>query len=314
MSRKPSKMHLLPDEQKEFVDSVKKLIIEKGYWTDKFPAIEKIVSSFEPVYKMPQKRLNEIFQEGELVSLPFLIEDSATAAKYLNFFQKRSSDYKRKEIPSSPEKEENDVTGWIRLLIRPDVEQIAYFEKAIKYSEYVYKLYFEKVLNTYRQTCLSSSKNDRVWLRPYAFNPMLHKLKEQNPWLYEVDSTALQNVVHYADKQWIKFFKEIRKNAKNPKLKDFRIEIPKPYESLFGFLTTSSTICYDNKSHSLRIPKLSNAIPVEVNFHFCQEKERIASVFISKEKEGWCAALKFKALKMAPEVLALESISSDDIA
>ena len=91
----------------------------------------------------------------------------------------------------------------------PNDEQKVLIYKTLGCARFVYNYILEARKDAYAR--------DKTSLRKYDCIKMLPGLKEQNPWLKEVDSTALQASVENLDAAYQNFFRRLKAYKKNPK-------------------------------------------------------------------------------------------------
>ncbi len=91
----------------------------------------------------------------------------------------------------------------------PNDEQKVLIYKTLGCARFVYNYMLEARKDAYAR--------DKTSLRKYDCIKMLPGLKEQNPWLKEVDSTALQASVENLDAAYQNFFRRLKAYKKNPK-------------------------------------------------------------------------------------------------
>ena len=96
----------------------------------------------------------------------------------------------------------------------PNTEQKELLAKTFGCARFVYNYYLDRRIKAYQQNKTTMNCN--------ACSADLTKLKQEKPWLKEVDKFALQNALKDLDRAFQNFFREIKKGNKNqgfPKLK-----------------------------------------------------------------------------------------------
>ena len=282
------------DDQRAVLSKIKDIFIHDGIWTDHFSEIEKAISRSESILCMTQKRVYELYQEDKLVVVPFQIEDANAMSEYLKFFKKKTQKNEKKE-PKTPqhlkEKEEPDT-----LFLRLNTSKVedSYFTHVLFCVNHVYERYFAKVKATYLDTKHSEDPKDRIWLRAYDLNLMLRHYKEDNLWLYDVDSTALQNTIRCIDYQWRTYFKRIKYQYTRPEEEREFPELPECGKALTEFMITSSSVSFDEEKGELKLPKLSLPVKAEIVSGFQTSRGKVSCVIISKQNDYWMAKLIIK--------------------
>ena len=87
-----------------------------------------------------------------------------------------------------------------KYLIKPNKEQIEMFEKHFGCVRFVYNWGLEQKIKTYQET----TKNITV----FNLITSLPELKEDNPWLKEINSQSIQMSLKNLDNAYTRFFKE----------------------------------------------------------------------------------------------------------
>ena len=128
-----------------------------------------------------------------------------------------------------------------KLRLYPNQEQKLLLQKTFGCVRFVYNQCLSYKIDKYKNENTSLSKND---VNSYKN----HVLKEQYPWLREVDKFALDNVVINLDSAYQKFFKE---HGGFPKFKSKKVS-RKSYKTNY----TNNNIQIDLESRKIKLPKL----------------------------------------------------------
>lgn len=340
---KTFKRKLIPEiEQRDLMHSFLSMLCDKRLWIDFQSAMSRrnlncgspIFSQCESIFAMSEMRVRELFKEGNVLHLPcgedLLDEQSVQElkSKYQEHFATRlqAFDKQAKKKEKKKEEEENYTTDIRRVHLRlknvpPEINY--YLNLTLKYSSEIYERYFDMIKDAYVKSCQTDLKDAaRTWLRPFGvLNRDLHKYKELNPKYYNVDSTALQNAIRRADKEWSSFFKRCHLEDRKPRRKkmspndpEFVNELepekyykvlPIPCKSPFeDFMISSSTLNFDGGK--IRIPKAQGFIEVDNLTPTCAVDGKLISATFKKDiNNQWIAVFQYKAKY-------LKSSSSDD--
>ena len=268
------KYKILPHEQEDILKSILQLFADKGIWCQGEEKLLFLIKNLESIRHMSKERVSVFFDGTQIIHWPYGEEHDEIKEKYTEFFSKR--------IQKKKQNNREELLGGIILKLKADDATNEYFEKTLQYSQHVYEVFHDKVKSTYL--------NHRVWLRARDLNPMLHSYKQENKWLYEADSTALQGSIRRIDSEWNSFFKRCNRQKKLPQGERHKLDFPVCLQKS-EFTITSPTVQYDGEK--LILPKIKKPIETEEIGNSQKGGERISSVRIAKATVGWKAHLYF---------------------
>ena len=150
-----------------------------------------------------------------------------------------------------------------KFLIKPNKEQVNMFEKHIGCVRFVYNWGLDQKTKTYQETGETITSHKLITTLP--------ELKEENPWLREINSQCIQMALRNLDNAYTRFFRE-KKGF--PKFKS-------KYNPKQSFQCPQSC-SVDFEKGTLNLPKIKN---IKTVFHRRFEGE-IKTVTISKVASG----------------------------
>lgn len=126
----------------------------------------------------------------------------------------------------------------------PNTEQKELLSKTFGCARFVYNYYLDRRIKAYQQNKTTMNYN--------ACSADLTKLKQEKPWLKEVDKFALQNALKDLDRAFQNFFREIKKGNKNQGFPKFK---PKHhYKQSYRTTFTNNNIKVGK--NRIKLPKL----------------------------------------------------------
>jgi putative transposase len=126
----------------------------------------------------------------------------------------------------------------------PNKEQTMILSKTFGSCRYVYNYYLNKRIESYKENKQSMNYN--------ACSADLTNLKQQLPWLKEIDKFALQNSLKDLDKAYQNFFREIKKGNKEQGFPKFKSK--HNHEQAYRTTFTNNNI--EVKEGKIKLPKL----------------------------------------------------------
>jgi len=126
----------------------------------------------------------------------------------------------------------------------PNLEQEILINKTFGSCRYVYNYYLNKRIELYKENKQSMSYN--------ACSADLTMLKQQLPWLREVDKFALQNALRDLDRAYQNFFREIKKVNKNQGFPRFKSKHNRQQSYRTSFTANNIEV----KNGRIKLPKL----------------------------------------------------------
>lgn len=126
----------------------------------------------------------------------------------------------------------------------PNTEQKELLSKTFGCARFVYNYYLDRRIKTYQQNKTTMNYN--------ACSADLTKLKQEKPWLKEVDKFALQNALKDLDRAFQNFFREIKKGNKNQGFPKFKSK--HHYKQSYRTTFTNNNIKVEK--NRIKLPKL----------------------------------------------------------
>lgn len=126
----------------------------------------------------------------------------------------------------------------------PNKEQELQLSKTFGSCRYVYNYYLNKRIELYKENKQSMNYN--------ACSADLTNLKQQLPWLKEIDKFALQNSLKDLDRAYGNFFREIKKGNKEQGFPKFKSK----HNHEQSYRTTFTNNNIEIKNNKIKLPKL----------------------------------------------------------